>query len=399
MKKIIFLISITFISLNSYSQINYEKGYFIDNKNNKTECYIKSIGWISNPTKIEYSLTEKGGKHTITINEIKEFRVAKHLYTRFSVKMDKSGQQMENYSYSRNPEYETKTLLLKQIVKGDANLYQYINHNYVAYFFNKKNETPIQLIHKKYKKSETEVGENNMFRQQLQNNLQCENISSNSLKNIAYTKARLLKLFTKYNSCNNLTYINKLETKNKNLFNLYARGGITMNPFKIPSRGITNPPSPNEFDFGTIIGLQIGIEAEYILAFNKNKWALILEPTFTSFSKESSSLNYYSDTVIFKSKTLELPLGLRHYFFLNNTSKIFLNVSYILVFDLNSKFTTIRSGFDFHRNTNIAFGIGYNYNTKISIEGRYQDKGNIFPNSTFNTDFSTFSILIGINIL
>ena len=53
MKKQILLLLTTILSLNSYSQINFDKGYFINDSNQKVDCLIKNIDWKNNPTEIE----------------------------------------------------------------------------------------------------------------------------------------------------------------------------------------------------------------------------------------------------------------------------------------------------------------------------------------------------------
>jgi hypothetical protein len=55
MKKLFLLIILTQISLNCYSQINFEKGYFYNNENKKIECLIKNNDWLNNPTQIKYT--------------------------------------------------------------------------------------------------------------------------------------------------------------------------------------------------------------------------------------------------------------------------------------------------------------------------------------------------------
>ena len=77
----------------------------------------------------------------------------------------------------------------------------------------------------------------------------------------------------------------------------------------------------------------MGLEAELILPFNKNKWAVTLEPTYTSYRKEVSGefSSIIGVTINTKSNFnfLNIPLGLRHYLFLkgNTSSKLFLNAS------------------------------------------------------------------------
>jgi len=54
-KKILFVLSVL-ITSSSFSQINFEKGYFIDNLGAKTDCYIKNIDWNLNPDTFDYKL-------------------------------------------------------------------------------------------------------------------------------------------------------------------------------------------------------------------------------------------------------------------------------------------------------------------------------------------------------
>lgn len=71
----------------------------------------------------------------------------------------------------------------------------------------------------------------------------------------------------------------------------------------------------------------------------------------------------------------------------------------MLIFDIGSEFTTERPGFDFRKGTNMSFGVGYNYK-KLSVEARFDtDRGELFPNSNnFRTEFTSFSLILGMNI-
>ena len=70
---------------------------------------------------------------------------------------------------------------------------------------------------------------------------------------------------------------------------------------------------------------RFGVETEFILAFNKNKWGVTIEPTYQYYKSEKkpsdveAKLNYTS---------VEIPIGIRHYFYLSEKSKIFINASY-----------------------------------------------------------------------
>jgi len=45
------------ISSGIFAQVNFEKGHFITENGQKTECFIKNEGWESNPSKFDYKLT------------------------------------------------------------------------------------------------------------------------------------------------------------------------------------------------------------------------------------------------------------------------------------------------------------------------------------------------------
>jgi len=128
------------------------------------------------------------------------------------------------------------------------------------------------------------------------------------------------------------------------------------------------------------------------MGFNKNKWAIIIEPTYQYYKAEDKSITNLSNTIV-DYNSLELPIGVRHYFFLNNNSKIFINGSTIYDFVLNSK---VRNRLDASSSVNLAMGLGYNYNNAYSIEFRYQTNRDILTDYvSWNSDYKTISIIFG----
>jgi len=127
-------------------------------------------------------------------------------------------------------------------------------------------------------------------------------------------------------------------------------------------------------DFGNEISFGFGIEVEHILPFNKNKWGVFVEPTYQSYkSEKTTEVGYYltGGKLISEVKYnyIEIPIGLRHYFFLNNNSKIFINASYVVSFNKKSSIqfkrvdnSSLNSPEFKSPLNNLAFGIGYNLN-------------------------------------
>lgn len=215
--------------------------------------------------------------------------------------------------------------------------------------------------------------------------------------------------FEKYNECVNSEYITYGKGQNKNLFNLSIRGGVNSASLSVDNDSRNNGiPWRGIADFDNEIGFRAGIEAEYIMPFNKNKWAIILEPTYQYYTseKELETRIAYADYTSF-----EVPIGLRHYFFLNEKSKFFINGSYI--FELSSDFAvTYDVGDDPSRlydvgrpligdsTPNLALGFGFNHNNRYNIEFRYHTNRNVLSNYiSWKADYSVMSIIFGVSIL
>tara|TARA_B110000483_G_C17887233_1_gene424010 strand:+ start:241 stop:570 length:330 start_codon:yes stop_codon:yes gene_type:complete len=95
-------------------------------------------------------------------------------------------------------------------------------------------------------------------------------------------------------------------------------------------------------------------------------------------------------------KSFELAAGVRHYFFLNSASKIFINSSFIYGFSNNS-IIDVDPGTDLEIETslNFAFGVGYKYN-KYGIELRYlTNKGVLNYYAFWLSNYNTISLIFG----
>ncbi|WP_233195778.1 PorT family protein [Aquimarina sp. MAR_2010_214] len=352
---------------------------------------IKNLDWKNNPTKFFYKLSENTEPKKGHINSIKEFGIInKSKYVRRKVDIDRSSENLKDLSTLRNPVFKEEQLFLKVLVEGKANLYRYGDGNLKRYFYKTDTSSIRQLIFKSYRTTNVQKGKNNRYKQQLLNILKCESISVKDLKNANYTKKELVNLFVKYNSCSDSAFINFEKKQKRDLFNLTIRPGI-----KNTSLSIQNVISyPDIIDFGSKLSFRFGVEAEFIMPFNKNKWALLIEPTY-QYSKFEKIVDQQVINVDYKS--IELPLGFRHYFFLNNNSRIFINGVFIIDLDMDSKINFEKDAdLTIKTDGNLAFGIGYNYNQKYSLEMRYGSGRAILGDYTFwNSDYESLSVILG----
>jgi len=405
MKKLISLLILTLLlTINCYSQVAFENGYFIDPTNKKTDCLIENLDWKNTPLNFRYKLPGSDDIITADLKAIKEFAIhGQSKYIRTLVKIDRSSKFIEEMSTEKNPVYKEETLLLKVLIEGKASLYLY-DEGSLTRFFYKINDTEIkQLVYKSYLVNEnSSVAKNNYFREQLFIDLKCDNIFQREYENLNYDRRSLVKLFIKYNKCSDTNFTEFENKEKKDLFNLTVRPRLNSSLLSMSS---SNVDFYNvKFDSKSNIG--VGLEAEFIFPFNRNKWALIVEPTYQYYknekTKETNSLLGGQVTAKVDYKSIELPIGLRHYIFLKNDSKIFINASYLVDFALNSKIELFRkdgssiNSLDIKSRSTLALGVGGKLHDKYSIELRYIIDRSIVKDYIFvDSSFSTASLILG----
>lgn len=394
MKKLLLCLLFIGININCYSQIVFEKGYFINNSDQKIACLIENVDWKNNPSEFEYKLSENSEIKKATITSVKEFGIyGTSKYSKYIVQLDESSDNVNKMSNTKKPLFKDKELFLKVLIEGKASLYSYVNGNLTRYFYNTDNSKVEQLIFKKYLTFDNKIGKNNRYKQQLWNNLKCSEFTMTKIENVDYKKNDLITFFVDYNKCGNEEFVNFEKKEKLDLFNLSIRAGLNSSSFSIKN---SNASTLNT-DFGNSLGFRFGVEAEYILPFNKNKWALITEPTYQNFKIEKE-VNTYSAEV--KYSSIELPIGVRHYFFLNDDSKIFINGSYIFDFPSDSYIDfDSATDLEIESGSSLGLGIGYKYNDTYSIEVRYQTSRDLLNNYVFwGSDYNTVSIIFGYSI-
>lgn len=378
MKKKLLIIFATVLSFNCYSQIIFEKGYYLNNSDEKIECLIKNVQWYNNPTKFTYKLTENTNEKETSIKEVKEFGIYNDSkYIRSTVNIDRSGEGITNLTSQKDPIFTNETLFLSVLVEGKATLYFYKEDGLEKYFYKTESNPIEQLINKNYLTTpHNSIASNKKYLVQLWNDLKCPEVTMKMVEKTEYDTDDLTAFFTKYNQCNN-SQTTVFEKKTSwDWVNLSIRPGINSSSLSIKN---INNPYLNTIDFKNQISVRLGIECEIVLPFNKNKWAIVLEPTYMYYK---SKVNYYNGvtreaTVDYEA--IEFPLGVRHYFFLNNDSKIFINGFLVPEFNFSStiKLSDNSDVFDIDVSPTLALGIGYKFKNKFSIEYRYTTNKNL----------------------
>ena len=402
MKKLLLLTFLITINL-LFSQIRFESGYFIDNSGKRTECLIKNMDWKYSPTIFEYKLSadEKESQKN-TIKNVKEFGINNESkYKKYDVLIDRTSDNLNFLGINKEPAFNNETIFLKILEEGKINLYKYSDNNIIRFFYGTDDHTPQQLIYLVYSIDENKIGHNNYFQNQIKETLKCSSISESDISQLSYKENSLTDIFTKYNKCSNPSFSSKNIKKNNGSFNLNIRPRISFN-----SLSISNSISNIQINFDKKTNFSLGIEGELILPFNKNKWSIIIEPQYQYFKSNkvtpSSDIsgNYIVSNINYKS--IDLPIGIRHYFLLNSKSKIFINAQYSINFDLNSSFdleridgSRIYKDLNIKSNGNLVLGAGYKYD-KYSLEVRYNTNRSILSDYAFwDSNHNYASIVLG----
>ncbi|MCB9425687.1 MAG: PorT family protein [Flavobacteriales bacterium] len=367
---IIGLLSVLFCS----GQNEFESGYIVDNNGKKINCFIKNMDWYKTPSSIEIKETENSNSKTSDISEIKEFSIDNGArYIRAITNVEISKADLQELDFDRKPKLEKQTIFLKIEVDDKGKLYSYTTQTKLLYYFSNGDSDIELLIFKEYYNEDRQLAKNLMYQQQLLNSLKCEKISKGDIEHLRYKKHYLVKLFEKYNQCADPEF--EKVSKNKGKFNISIRAGI--NYASVSIKEINS----NEIKSDWNTNYRIGLELEYLLSTNNNKWGIILDPNYQEYnSSQGQMTNPSAISFSSESKILQFPLGLRYYSHISDKSRVFftgaLSINFLLKdagVNVSYPFTT--NSFRYDRGwatSNFLIGFGYSFNKKLCLELQYE---------------------------
>jgi hypothetical protein len=397
MNKIVFvgLIQLFFIS-EVYCQIRFEPGYVIDHEGRKTECLIKNQDWKDNPEKITYKLSESDTVRTGTVATLSEFKVAGFArYLAVDIKIDRSSSAISELTVNRKPVWSQEKIFVKAIVEGKATLYMWSGDNLIRFFYSVDDKPVEQLVYKQYLVSPGRTGENNTYHGQLWNDVRCSDARSAEMKSLQYRQSKLEMYFKEYNKCNGSEPTEEPKMAVRNVFNLKVTAGLNMSSLDIVREFNV---FKTEMKFDDKVTPRLGVEAEFIMPFHKNKWGLLIEPSFQSFKSKASADNF---TASINYSFVEFAIGVRHYFFLNEKARAFLNIYYVpgLRFARDKDLQFISTKLDISQTDTFSGGLGLQYG-RISGDFRYYVNADITAQyAHYLSSFGRTSFTVGYKLI
>jgi hypothetical protein len=393
MMRILLALLITIPCLSGYAQVKYDSGYFVANDGRKTVCLIKNYDWKYNPTEFLYKQTENADAQKATITDVREFGIFNFSrYERYDVDIDTSADQLEGVTTNAAPEFKRDTVFLKVLVQGKANLYTWWSGNLIRYFVKTDTGNPKQLIHKTYYSSaeQTNLLENNLFRNQLVAILVSPDLSQKDFAGLSYNDKSLTHIVERYNKQQHTetqTFARKSDEKR---FNLNLRLGADLSSLTMEQ----TYSGDTKAGLGSKLSPTVGLEAEFIMGFNRNKWALVLGSAYGSYKSNPDATGAATGA---DYKMLESNIGVREYFFLDKRSKLFATA--VCVYDAPIGSGQVNFGYTQWNYTGVitaGLSAGYKYANKCSVELKYTLRRNILDDYDFARGrLSTTSLVFG----
>src|SRR5690606_28556153 len=210
-------------------------------------------------------------------------------------------------------------------VDGTAKLYYYRKEDMQRYFYSISGSPIEQLIYKPYLTEKSVMRYDYSYRMQLLTKVKCEDFNLKSVENLEYNHKQLVKYFDEVNACHG-DEIPVRKEKERAKLNLKVIAGANST-----SLNLMSPRSWVDHDFGNATSITFGAEFELVLPMNHKRWSVYAQPTYTTFSGEGVNVVLFvtnpEEKIEYTIKQLQVPLGVRHYFPLNDNMKIFVNGS------------------------------------------------------------------------
>ena len=382
-KELLLLLSIALFFISTLTaQTKFEKGFYLNNNGERVDGLIKNEDWLNDPKKITFKSDENQEDVTLEMNKVSYFEVGLYKYKRFEVPYDLNYNENSAPSYDKEPDYVERTVFLQLLVEGKASLYKLGDEK--RFYYTIHDDSIRHLLYFTYSKLGV-IRTNESYKTQLFNNLKCESINVNDMDKIAFKTKSLINFFIKYNECSGeKSYV--YEKKKKNIFHLTPFIGI-----RSASISIRNPANRvQNVDFENKWNPVFGLNLEYVLPFNNNKWSVFFEPEYQSYKSEVHTQTYNG---VADYSSLEMHLGLKYSFYLTNSSTLYLTTSLkFYEIPMNKRVGPL----EIASVANFSAGIGYLYNDRFSTSFRISTpRGLVSYDAYYVVKYQYFEFVLG----
>lgn len=140
--------------------------------------------------------------------------------------------------------------------------------------------------------------------------------------------------------------------------------------------------------YGSDTSLKYGLLLEVPIAYKNSHWSLYTAPTYQSYETKHNELFNVS------YKYIQIPLGGRYYFFLDQKSKIHLGLSLNFDIPIEEKIEYPYTEFHIENNFSSSFSTGFTYKNKFGFQIIYTLSNGILPNYyAYDSKYRNISLL------
>ncbi|MCB8994688.1 MAG: hypothetical protein H6538_03665 [Bacteroidales bacterium] len=375
--------ALSFISVlilqSSFCQENYFSGQIIELNGDTINGFIDYQNWKKNPEEIHF-MHEIGSIHfTLLPKDIRGFNVADESYESAVIKSETSSDKTDQLTFNRDLHFETDTVFLQTMVKGEKSLYFYENKSGKDQFYYKTDTSYELLVYKRYLKkqdSNTIIVENNLYKGQLAAYLHdCPEVQSR-LRYIHYDQQSLESLFNYYYS-KTMAKVNFQKTTEKLKTEFGILAGASISTLKFKSYYFNYLENTN---YGQSLNFTGGLFFDLIFPRNFGKSSFCNEFIYTTYKLDGKAIDNANHTryTEFGYSYIKLNNMLRYRIPVNNTF-LFFNAGLsngIAINEINNQKTDgLESGraLNYTRNHEQGFLFGggikdHNFSGEIRIE-------------------------------
>jgi hypothetical protein len=377
------------------------KGYYIT-KSGQTVKGFFEYGDLNNTSSLKFKSSNKDVYKAIPQDATEYGTDEENVrFERHVVKIDVS----DASSTDSNPQWDTQTIFLNVVVKGNATLYSYTKNYQTKFFYTIGKQSEVnQLVYKKYINANGVPAENFAFRQQLYKNVSCKGQDVSEFSELPYHEKQLEEVFINFNKCSGSeseTFGPKRDTGVSYSFiaGIYNLNFGLMDIAPVPDR-------ENNITYG------FGAEAAYTFRSEKISLFAGLEYELMSTDLEYSykqSFNTVHKKFEIDANALNFYFGPRYNFLLNDNHKIFFDIAPGISIPFgNIKENTVisaesgdsyvgeitehklKAGFYFN------IDLGYTFDERYSVAVRYETRRDFLNDvySTYKTDITRWGITL-----
>lgn len=372
-----------------FGQIEFEPGYYVTNSGEKIVGQIGNELWRLAPEKF-YFKNQDGEEQVISIDEAEVFAIeGKEKFIRATTQVDISSNVGKLLTETMAPVFDSLTTFLLVRSEGTASLYEYLWNGASRFYLSTDGgEHFVPLICKLYRPSETQIGENNQFRQQLYAHLSHKGVELRDVKTLRYTSRDLVKF---------LDEVNGVEAPRAPLgefirerTEMGVRAGLTLWTLDLTRGAYTNV-------FGPSVGGQVGFDFAIFFPLKNVTIAPSISPNFRYMGL---STEFQSQTVALRYASVDIPMGVRIYIGLNKSVRLFAGGGYNLILYVPGSKLDYSRWYDIPLLTsfggNAFYGeLGLSIKKNYSFQAIHQRR-DIFP--TYIGGFNMTSLVFGINL-